>query len=85
MGRSYIFQITPKQITEMAQKVHNEMDENGDFNILGVEEVLADELSEKLTEWIKDNIDWSEIASNDLEAADEQREYNKVQRNGHKN
>lgn len=73
--RSYNYQITPKRITEMAQEIHNDIDENGDMSCEEIVEELAEELGAGLKAWIEENIDWAEIAYDDMEVRADHHEY----------
>lgn len=73
--RNFTFQITPRQATEMAQDIHNDIDENGDINQDSIIEILVEELSEKIEDWLKENIDWGELVSDDLAAKEDRKEY----------
>lgn len=73
--RNFTFQITPRQATEMAQDIHNDIDENGDINQDSIIEILVEELSEKIEDWLKENIDWGQLVSDDLAAKEDHKEY----------
>lgn len=73
--RSYNYQITPKRITDMAQEIHNEIDENGEMDCETIVNEIAEELTEGLKAWIEENIDWTEIAYSDMEAKADYHEY----------
>lgn len=73
--RNYTFQITPRQATDMAQDVHNDIDENGNINQDNIIEILVEEMSEKIEDWLKENIDWGQLASEDLAAEEDYKEY----------
>lgn len=73
--RNYTFQITPSQATEMAQAIHNDIDENGEINEGNIVELLSEELAEKLEAWLKENIDWGQIASDDLATREDYKEF----------
>ena len=73
--RSYNYQITPERITEMAQEIHNDIDYNGDMSCEEIVEELAEELGAGLKAWIEENIDWTEIAYNDMDVRADYHEY----------
>lgn len=73
--RSYTLNLTPRQATEMAQEIHNEIDANGEIEQPKIIGLLVEELSEKLAYWLEENIDWGQIESNDLEAREDYKEY----------
>lgn len=73
--KNYTFQITPSQATDMAQDVHNDIDENGDINQDSIIEILVEEMSEKIEDWLKENIDWGQLESEDLAAKEDYKEY----------
>lgn len=77
--RNFTFQITPRQATEIAQDIHNDIDENGDINQDSIIEMLVEELSEKINapfeDWLKENIDWGQLVSDDLAAKEDRKEY----------
>lgn len=73
--RSYTYQITPEKVTEMAQDIHNDIDQNGEISCDGIVEVIVDELVNGLKAWVEENIDWAEIAYQDLDAKEDSREY----------
>ena len=78
--RSYTFTITPKEITQMAQDIHNDIDENGDFSCEAIIDELTEDLGESLRAWIENNIDWCELASNDMEARNDYAELREARR-----
>ena len=73
--RNFTFQITPRQATEMAQEIHNDIDENGEIRQENIIELLTEELSEKIESWLEENIDWGQLASEDLAAKEDYKEY----------
>lgn len=78
--RSYTFTITPKELTQRAQDIHNDIDENGDFSCEAIIDELTEELGESLRTWVEDNIDWCELASNDMEARNDYNELREARR-----
>lgn len=73
--RNYTFQITPSQATEMAQNIHNDIDDNGEINQENIIELMVEELSEQFENWLEENIDWGLIVNDDLEAREDSKEY----------
>ena len=78
--RNYTYQITPKRITELAQEIHNEIDINGEMSCEAIVDLIVEELNDVLRAWVEDNIDWSEIASNDMEARNDYYELREARR-----
>lgn len=78
--RSYNFIITPKEITRRAQEVHNEIDINGEVACEAIIDNVTEELAESLRAWIENNIDWCELASNDIEARNDYEELREARR-----
>lgn len=59
------FNINAKELTEMAQKIHNEIDTNGSINEDGIIEVLTDQFAEMFADWAEEHIDWQKIEDDD--------------------
>lgn len=68
MSRSYTFTITPEQATDMAQEVHNDIDQNGEISQERILDCLVEELGVRLNEWLEEVIDWGKIEEDDLDA-----------------
>lgn len=64
------FNITPAEVTKMAQEIHNQYDENGEIDEESIIEELRDTFSEVFEAWLVNNIDWQEIIDADQDARD---------------
>ena len=78
--RSYNFTITPKQATEYAQQLHNDIDQNGEINQKRIVEAFMEDYSEKLGDWFEENVDWGKILEDDLDMRDTMREIEEAER-----
>lgn len=64
------FNITPAEVTKMAQEIHNQYDENGEIDEESIIEELRDTFSEVFEAWLVNNIDWQEILDADQDVRD---------------
>lgn len=70
------FHITSQCVTDLAQLVHNEIDENGVLNKEGIIECMLDQYAD----YLRKNIDWDEILDNDKETREFIRERTEAQK-----
>lgn len=61
------FYVTPECATDLAQMVHNHTEENGEINHDEIINILTEQLSEELGDWLEEHIDWSKILDDDRE------------------
>lgn len=68
------FVITQKEITDYAQRCHNENDENGDVSEGKIIDYVMDYYQDRLWEWCNEHIDFEKIKDDDEAAAEFARE-----------
>lgn len=78
--RNFIYTITPKRATKLAQDAHNDIDENGNTNCEAIIENVADQIRDEVEKWLEENIDWTEIAYADMDAREDYREFMQAKR-----
>lgn len=78
--RSYNFTITPKQATEYAQQLHNDIDQNGEINQKRIVEAFMEDYAEKIGDWFEENVDWDQILEDDLDMRETIAEIEKAER-----
>lgn len=62
------FNITAEDATNMAQEIHNQIDENGRLNEPAIVEELCDTFYEAFEAWLINHIDWKKIEDDDKDA-----------------
>lgn len=60
-----IFRVNQEEATRIAQKIHNEVDDNGDIREEVIMEIMVEQFAECFEDWAKNHIDWDQIREDD--------------------
>lgn len=68
------FTIDVEEANRIAQKIHNEIDVNGEIREDTIVEVMGEQFCEVFEDWLREVVDWDKIEDDDREAREDARE-----------